>query len=142
MVGKRNCLCQPATQNQQSGKKKKNLNHADEYDWLHRSKTCTEGEEDGSLESVSWSAFNAERLKTVDRSIANIVLMLLQRTLSSCDQTRHESCLDSTRHLNPRQTPVIAMAQLLFARCQGNALSLFRHSEQSSLPCWEDLISK
>lgn len=88
------------------------LDNTDEYEWLANCKTCSESEERGPPKSMSWSAFHAERLGTVNKSIANIALMpLLLDHAHSAAVIKHamEVVFAAVQHLNPGQTPVLAM---------------------------------
>ena len=91
---------------------------SDEYAWLESTKACLDGCSLSERPNVSWAAFHAEQDDCVARPCAiSALLPLFRHAANTPAMMRH--CLivirDVVSKLNPRQIPVVAVDQPLYA---------------------------
>lgn len=90
----------------------------EEQAWLERVEKLLEKEKLEEKEYLSWSAYFASVQQSVLRPNAiTSLLPLFEENAHTMAMIQHamKTVKDSTKHLNPRQTPVIAMDQPLYA---------------------------
>jgi len=87
-----------------------------EFEWLdHARAQCLNST--GSLESVTWSAYHAERITHITKQCSSTLLPLFEDSAHSLAMVRHSMKIvqNAVNFINPDQIPVLACDQLLFA---------------------------